>query len=116
MIRGETTVPTAHTDVSTDRAGRYLVQLCEHLNQIRHHARHGVTTDSPGPPQVRHVEWSDDHGVVELAAGRCNLDADDDTLTLTLTADDAGELRRMQDLLATRLETIGRRDNLTVTW
>ena len=109
-------MPIAHTHVSTDRPGRYLVQLCEHLNQISHHARHGSTTDSGGPPQVRRAEWTDSHGDIEFPAGQCTLDAQDYTLTITLAADDADELRRMQELFATRLETIGRRDGLTVTW
>jgi hypothetical protein len=109
-------VPTARTDVPTDRPERYLAQLCEHLNQIGHHARHGATADAPGPPRVRNIEWTDRRGVVEFPTGQCTLDAEDRTLTITLTADDAGELRRMQDLFAARLETIGRRDGLTVTW
>jgi hypothetical protein len=109
-------VPITRTDVSTDRAGRYLVQLCEHLNQFSHRARHGGTTDSSGAPEVRRVEWTDNHGVVEFSAGRCTLDAKDDTLAITLAADDADELRRLQELFATRLETIGRRDSLTVAW
>jgi hypothetical protein len=36
--------------------------------------------------------------------------------TITLDADDADELPRMQELFTTRLETIGRRDSLTVAW
>lgn len=109
-------MPTARADVSTDRAGRYLAQLCEHLNRIGDHARHGATTHSAGPPQLRRVEWTDSHGVIEFAAGNCTLDAEDHTLTIALTADDSDELRRMQELFATRLETIGRRDGVRVTW
>lgn len=109
-------MPIERTDVSTDRASRYLVQLCEHLNQISNHARHGVTADSNSPLQVRRVEWTDEHGVIEFPAGWCTLDAKDDTLTITLAADEPDELRRMQELFATRLETIGRRDNLSLAW
>ena len=109
-------MPTAHADVSIDRASRYLVQLCEHLNQMRGHARHGATTRSNGPLQVRRVEWTDQHGVIEFPAARCTLDATEDTLTVTLVADEPDELRRMQDLFANRLQTIGRRDNLAIAW
>jgi hypothetical protein len=108
-------VPIARTDVSTDRAGRYLVQLCEHLNQIGDH-RHGTMADSSGPPEVRRVEWTEDYGVISFPAGLCILDAEDDSLTITLAADDLDDLRWMQELFTTRLETIGRRDKLTVAW
>jgi len=39
-----------------------------------------------------------------------------DTLTLRAEATDEKNLQRIQDLLAGRLEKIGRRDHLTVTW
>jgi hypothetical protein len=116
-------VATARTDVATERAGRYLVQLCEHLRQIgsqtSHHTAHGAPAEAAEPhrpPRLRRVEWTDSHGVIEFAAGRCRLDATDDALALTLDADDADELHRMQELFKTRLETIGRRDNLAVRW
>jgi hypothetical protein len=106
-------VPTAQTRIPTDRAGRYLVQLCQHLNQISGHARHGA---GGGPPPIRRVEWSDSHGVIEFASGQCTLDATGDALTIDLAAADTDELREMQQTLAARLKTIGRRDNLVVTW
>jgi hypothetical protein len=109
-------VPTAQTRIPTDRAGRYLVQLCQHLNQISGHARHGGATYGSGPPPIRHVEWSDSHGVIEFAFGQCTLDATGDTLTINLAAGDTNELREMQQTLAARLKTIGRRDHLVVTW
>ena len=108
-------MPTARTEISTARAGRYLIQLCEHLNRASRHPRHGAT-HANGPRQVRRVEWTEDHGVIEFPAGRCILAATPDTLTITVTADGTDELQRMQTLFATRLHTIGRRDDLTVTW
>jgi hypothetical protein len=114
-------VPTAQTRIPTDRAGRYLVQLCQHLNQISGHARHrgashGGASHGGARPQIRHVEWSDSHGVIEFAIGRCTLDATGDTLIVSLAAGDAIELRQMQQALTARINTIGRRDNLVVTW
>ena len=106
-------MPTAQTRIPTDRAGRYLVQLCQHLNRISGHARHG---DAGGPPPIRQVEWSDSHGFIEFASGQCTLDATGDSLTINLAAADTDELREMQQTLAARLKTIGRRDNLVVTW
>jgi len=109
-------VPTAQTRIPTDRAGRYLAQLCHHLNQISGHTRHGSATDGGGPLQVRRVEWNDSHGVIEFASGTCAVGAASDELTIKLAAVDTNELQQLQELLSARLETIGRRDNLVVTW
>lgn len=103
-------MPTATTRVRTDRADRYLAQLGQHLNQISSHPRHGAS------PQVRRVDLSDGHGIIEFAAGTCTLHASGDELIIELTAVDAPALEQLRRLLAARLETIGRRDNLTVTW
>jgi hypothetical protein len=104
-------MPAAHVDVPTARAARYLRQLCEHLGQVSHLA-HG----SGGPPQVQRVEWSADRGVIQFAGGRCTLVVADDALAIILEADDPDELRRLQQLIAHRLTTIGGRDQLTVQW
>lgn len=106
-------MPTARTRVVTDRASRYLVQLCEHLDQMEHRAQH---RGAPATPGALRVEWTDVHGVITFAGGRCTLDATDDALDLHLVADDAQELSRMQTVFAARIETIGRRDNLHVAW
>ena len=103
-------MPTATTHIPTDRAGRYLAQLSQHLNQIGSHPRHG------GSPQVRRVDRSDGHGTIEFVTGTCTLHASADELIIELTAVDAPALEQLQRLLAARLETIGRRDNITVTW
>jgi hypothetical protein len=102
---------TAETSVPTLRASRYLVQLCEHLDQIGRHS-----SSAHGQPPHARVEWTDRHGVIELPTGRCTLDATDDQLTVRVEADDPAELSRMQRLFADRLATIGRRDGLAVTW
>lgn len=106
-------MPTATTRIPTDRAGRYLAQLGQHLNRIGNHPRHAHDGASP---QVRRVDRSDGHGIIEFAAGTCTLHASGDELIIELTAVDATALEELQRLLSTRLETIGRRDNLTVTW
>jgi hypothetical protein len=109
-------MPTAETRIPTDRGGRYLVQLCQHLSQVSGQARHGGSTDGSGPPLIRRIEYSDSHGVIEFASGRCTLDATGDTLTIYLAAADVSELLVLQGMLAARLTTIGRRDNLVVAW
>jgi hypothetical protein len=110
-------MPTAHAHVPTERASRYLVQLCRHLGQMsrmRHPlpARHG----SQAPPAVQHVDWSDTTGTIRFVQGTCTLQATAEGLALRVEADDEDTLRRLQDGIARRLDTIGRHDHLAVHW
>lgn len=102
-------MPSARTWVPTERAGRYLVQVCEHLDRLAHGRGHAG-------PGVQGVEWSDTHGRIVLAAGQCELSASADGLDLVVTAADDAALRHLQQTLTARLETIGRRDHLVVAW
>jgi hypothetical protein len=103
-------VPTAHAIVATTRPGRYLTQLCRHVDQLGHHA-HG----SPAGQDAR-VTWTDTAGTIDLGWAWCTLAAEGEALTLRAEADDAADLQRLQTLLRTRLEQFGRRDHLTVAW
>lgn len=80
------------------------------------HAQHGGARGRGGPIRVRRVEWTDDHGVIELASGTCTLDAGPDQLVIKLVAVDTFELQRMQQMFSARIAMIGRRDDLVVTW
>lgn len=111
-------MPTAEAHVSTERASRYLVQLCRHLGQmsgVRHQppARHG---GGGMPPTVQDVDYSDAAGVIRFAEGRLTLQATPDTLNLRIDAGGQDTLQRLQDGITARLEKIGRRDHLMVTW
>jgi hypothetical protein len=111
-------MPTAQARVVTDRPGRYLAQLCRHASQMAQHAGYGQSHDrGHAPPEVRRVEWSDTHGIVEFGVGRCTVQAiGSDMLTLRVEASDEESLRRLRQLLTKRIETIGRRDHLSVAW
>ncbi|MFF4550750.1 DUF2218 domain-containing protein [Streptomyces sp. NPDC001435] len=110
-------MPTAEARIATDRASRYLVQLCRHTSMMRR-MRHQAPAAHGGRqmPDVQHVEWSDTHGTVRFAEGQWALDATPDALTLHVEADDEDALQRLQNGITGRLEKIGRRDGLTVTW
>ncbi len=96
----------AEARVATERSSRYLVQLCRHVNKVgRAH-----------PQMQAHVEWSDDRGVISFDWGRCTLRADPGVLTLRAEASDEERLHRLEQRVADRLEQVGRRDHLTVTW
>jgi hypothetical protein len=96
----------AEARVVTERSGRYLIQLCQHLDKV-----------AQRNPQLRaHVEWSDDRGQISFGWGRCTLRADPGVLTLRAEAADEEHLHRLQQRVADRLEQVGRRDRPTVTW
>lgn len=111
----------AEARVETERASRYLDQLCKHAQQMGRHphyrpATRGGSGGAHRPPEVRHVEWSDTDGTVRLSLGQWTLRATPDALVLRVEAANEGDLRRMRDLIAARVETVGRRDNLTAVW
>jgi hypothetical protein len=107
---------TGHARIETGRASRYLVQLCEHLNQMPRHDTRRTHTHDGAPPTVRHVEQSESAAVITLDCGQCTLQATDDSLTVSVEAADLENRQRIQDMLTRRLQTIGRRDHLNVRW
>ena len=69
-----------------------------------------------GPPEIRHAEWSQTYGIITLSWGQWTMHAAPGRLTLRAAADSAENLRHIQDLVTARLEKVGRRDHLRVTW
>ena len=113
-------MPTAEARVETERASRYLDQLCRHARQMGRHPHYRPRAHGDGdthrPPEVHHVEWSDTGGTVRLSLGQWTLQATPNALVLHVEAANEEDLQRMRDLIAARVEKIGRRDHLTVTW
>jgi hypothetical protein len=96
----------AEASVVTERANRYLVQLCRHVHLV-----------ARAHPRLRaRVEWSDDRGTISLGGGRCTLRAEPGVLRLRAEAPDEEGLCQLEQRVAERLEQVGRRDRLTVTW
>jgi hypothetical protein len=106
---------TAETRVTTDRATRYLAQLCEHLSAIGQSGA-GQTDRHIGPANAPIVEWTTAHGLVRIGAAQFSMDATPDALTLYAEAPDPAALDRVKYMLTQRIQSIGRRDNLTVHW
>jgi hypothetical protein len=96
----------AEAHVETERSSRYLVQLCQHVNKV----------GQAHPQMQADVEWSGDRGAISFDWGRCRLHALPGVLELRAEASNEEDLRRLQHRVADRLEQIGRRDQLTVTW
>ena len=106
---------TATARVATSRAARYLAHLCEHTSKLSRHTSltHGHDRSGPLPQQA---QWSGTDAVIDFGNGRCTLHATSEALEIRAEAADTQLLLRIQDALTGRLEQIGRRDHLTVTW
>jgi hypothetical protein len=96
-------MPTAEAHIPTDRAARYLQQLCSHASRIGH----------AGP---RTEATSGTTGRITLGDAYCDLTAEPAALTLRVTADDEQQLRGLQEAVTRTLERVGRRDGLAVVW
>ena len=96
----------AEAAVATERPSRYLVQLCRHIDQV---AR-------ANPQMAANAECSDEYGVISFPWGRCTLRAGPRVLSLHAEAPDEEGLLHLERRVTDRLEQIGRRDRLTVTW
>jgi len=120
-------VVTAEARIETERASRYLAQLCRHISNISNmsgktrHLRHGPRIHLSGqtqpPPDMRpHAEWSETHGTISFGGGKLTMQASAGTLTLRAETGSEETLKQLQDLVTERLEKFGRRDHLKVNW
>jgi hypothetical protein len=132
-------MPASYAYVSTSRAGRYLAQLCSHGRLMSRLARHrpsgrgqgqgqgqghghgdgdgdGDGHGNDGAPPVATASSAGSEGIIDFGWGRCTLRATAGTLTLCAEAGDPQRLQQIQDGISARLQRIGRRDQLTVTW
>ena len=75
---------------------------------------HGHGND--GAPPAATATSAGAEGIIDFGWGRCTLRATDGALTLRAEAEDPRRLRQIEDGVAARLQRIGRRDQLTVTW
>jgi uncharacterized protein len=92
------TALTARAAVPTEAPARYARQLLSHLG--------------------RRTPWMTDGGAstAEIAGRTGRVVIGDGVLTLVAEASDAETLGRVQHVLGSHLERLGRRGELTVTW
>lgn len=111
-------MPTAEARVQTEHPGRYLAQLCQHAGKMGRHLTHRPRAHAGGgtPPEIYDAQCTSTAGLVTLNWGQWTMHAAPGALTLRVEAADQENLRRIQDLVTARLEKIGRRDHLTVSW
>lgn len=117
-------MPTAHAEVSTDRASRYLVQLCRHFgNKGRHlgrgprmHGHPGAVAVTEAEAASMRVEWTEEAGDVDFGWARCTLRATPTALVLHAEAEDGAGLTRATDVITAHLARYSRREPLAVAW
>jgi hypothetical protein len=81
-------MPSAEARIRTERASRYLAQLCAHTARVSdpsHSHHHGARTGTAMP---RRAECSDPGGIIEFDGGRCTLRATGEELVLRVEAED----------------------------
>jgi hypothetical protein len=99
-------MPTAEAKIETEDASRYLLELCQHLNdKVAAH-----------PEMQAHVEWSETHGTAHFGWGRCTMKANTDALILRAESDDQDGLEQVQEFVSRHLEKHGAGEQLTVSW
>jgi hypothetical protein len=112
-------------DRDADRRGRHrhrapapLPRPARHSAKMGSGLHHRPRAHGSGhtPPEIRNRQWSAVSGTVTLNWGQWTAQASPGTLTLRAEAADAENLQNIQDMLSTRLENFGKRENLTVTW
>jgi hypothetical protein len=109
---------TSEAFVKTGRADRYLAQLARHAGQMQRHFGNdpGGRHDAGEPPSVEEVEASGAEATLTFAGGSCLISARPQGLQLRLEAEEEESLRRLQDGVGKRLETLGTKDLLKVVW
>jgi hypothetical protein len=91
-------MPVAEAHVRSDRASRYLVQLCKHFS-------HKVS-----------AEYDDARGKVEFQPGSCVMHAAGNRLTLRCEASNDADLRTVMDVVASHLARFAWQEELAVVW
>jgi hypothetical protein len=84
--------------VPTEKAGRYMAQLCKHF--------------------AHKIPATFDHeaGRIEFAFGVCRLRAGPDSLALEVEGADEPALDRLEEVVASHLERFAFREPLKVAW
>lgn len=114
---------SAAAEIPTDRASRYLVQLCKHFSNkgsaLRHRPRFHAGGGRPvteAEAALMRVQWSETRGEVDFGWALCSLQATSATLVIQAQAQDSDSLQRAMDVVTAHLGRYSRRQPLTVRW
>lgn len=90
-------MPNSSTTVSSDRASRYLQQLCKHF-------AHKVP-----------VEFTTETGQITFPFGTCTLHAQGASLRLVATGE-TDDIDRLEQVIGDHFARFAFRENITLTW
>lgn len=93
-----TSTHTSTATVETEKATRYMKQLCKHFG-------HKVP-----------AEFDDTTGSVTFPYGACSFVSDGQALTIQAQADDAEKLAQVQRVIDDHLMRFAFREELSITW
>lgn len=88
----------AHTLIRSDKAGRYLAQLCKHF------------------AHKRPVDWTATEGHADFGIGICRMRAASDRLLLACSAETEEGLERVKFIVQDHVTRFAWREKLAVTW
>ena len=89
---------SAFCDVTSERAGRYLAQLCKHF-------AHKIS-----------VEWDATVGRADFAFGVCDMAVEGDRLRLTCSAASEEALAKVKYIVEDHIVRFAWREDLKVVW
>ncbi|MEM5501628.1 DUF2218 domain-containing protein [Ahrensia kielensis] len=89
---------TSTAQITTERANGYLQQLCKHFG-------HKVE-----------VQFDPKSGLIKLPFGTCALNADQNILDMTVSAETQAELTKVRRVIASHLERFAFRENPKIVW
>ena len=84
--------------ITTTRASTYLQQLCKHFG-------HKVE-----------VQFDPTSGHINFPFGRCDLSTAQDSLVLTVSAENQADLTKIRSVIASHLERFAFRENPKIEW
>lgn len=88
----------ARSEVTSEKAQRYLAQLCKHF-------AHKIP-----------VKWDETTGHSDFGFGVCEMEAGDGLLRLTCKAPTPDGLERVKYIVEDHVVRFGWRENIAVTW
>ncbi|WP_420406040.1 DUF2218 domain-containing protein [Nisaea sp.] len=88
----------AHAAIRTEKADRYLVQLCKHI-------AHKIP-----------ATWDAGRGHADFGFGACDMTAENGTLTLECSAPETEGLARVKYIVEDHVVRFGWKEELSVSW
>ncbi|MFC4349954.1 DUF2218 domain-containing protein [Fodinicurvata halophila] len=91
-------MPSSEARVRTEKAGRYLDQLCKHFS-------HKIP-----------AQWEASSGRLEFDMGTCRMEVEREALVLCCEAEDQADLQTVKTVVGDHLVRFAWREDLAIEW